>query len=495
MTLTRLSSSNSHLVGEKQSTSSLGVQTDMVKLVEDERDVLVHLPPPMESNTDPTRSNSPRSYAFSYPIASIYSVQVRPPTLTSWIGTVTISLYGGVTLPPLHFHDDESKSTLLDQDRRALALGVSSSSSTTAVGGSVPAAIPLAPSWGGEAFVSRLKKHSRVVRSQLDPSVFLINPSRIDLEAHVAGLALTDDGGAVPVEAMQGVRARVTGASGSRDNNARTRSPPQQQERTSILHQSSPVSGSSGRTRTRMHRAQQLSTGGRPSSQQDEWPDDLDAASSSGNDSGSASMDALTFSVLNGFSRITRSARQISQQAASTVLSHPLAKPLAKHVPKPIAQFALAPGEVSKLTDAAGVGAYDAARVYLAKWARIVAEEGERARKVEYGVDDSAFLGDELGESTGVFEVLAKTYHLKQKPRSTRAPNTPIQLEEWRAWFEPEQGRLLLDEQEAKRRIFQRGLADNDVRKQVWPFLLKLYPWTSTRQERAAIAEAKRCAG
>lgn len=244
-----------------------------------------------------------------------------------------------------------------------------------------------------------------------------------------------------------------------------------------------------------MHRAQQLSTGGRPSSQQDEWPDDLDAASSSGNDSGSASMDALTFSVLNGFSRITRSARQISQQAASTVLSHPLAKPLAKHVPKPIAQFALAPGEVSKLTDAAGVGAYDAARVYLAKWARIVAEEGERARKVEYGVDDSAFLGDELGESTGVFEVLAKTYHLKQKPRSTRAPNTPIQLEEWRAWFEPEQGRLLLDEQEAKRRIFQRGLADNDVRKQVWPFLLKLYPWTSTRQERAAIAEAKRCAG
>ncbi|KWU43943.1 GTPase-activating protein gyp7 [Rhodotorula sp. JG-1b] len=458
---------------------------------QDERDVLVHLPPPMESTTDPTRSTSPRSYAFSYSIASVYSVQVRPPTLTSWIGTVTISLYGGVTLPPLHFHDDESKSTLLDQDRRALALGVSSSSSATVGGGSAPAAIPLAPSWGGEAFVSRLKKHARVVRSQLDPSVFLINPSRIDLEAHVAGLALTDDGGAVPVGAMQGVRARVTGASGSRGNNGLARSPPEAQQRTSILHQSSPVSGSSGRTRTRMHRAQQLSTGGKPSLQQDEWPDDLDAASSSGTDPGSASMDALTFSVLNGFSRITRSARQISQQAASTVLSHPLAKPLAKHVPKPIAQFALAPGEVSKLTDAAGVGAYDAARVYLAKWARIVAEEGERARKVEYGVDDSAFLGDELGESTGVFEVLAKTYHLKQKPRSTRAPNTPIQLEEWRAWFEPEEGRLLLDEQEAKRRIFQRGLADNDVRKQVWPFLLKLYPWTSTRQERAAIAEAK----
>ncbi|GAA5988859.1 hypothetical protein JCM10908_006201 [Rhodotorula pacifica] len=460
---------------------------------QDERDVLVHLPPTMDT-ADSTRSNSPRSYAFSHPIASIYSVQVRPPTLTSWIGTVTISLFGGVTLPPLHFHDDESKSTLLDQDRRAHALGVASpSSSSSAVAGkrgAISANMPLAPSWGGEAFVSRLKKHARVVRSQLDPSVFLINPSRVDLEAHVAGLALTDDG-AVPDQALQGVRARLAGSSSSTNAENRLPRSPEQRERTSILHQSSPVSGSTGRTRTRVHRAQQPSTSNssREKLAQDEWPDDLDAAP--GDNGGGASMDALTFSVLSGFNRITRSARQISQQAASTVLSHPLAKPLAKHVPKPIAQFALAPGEVSKLTDAAGVGAYDAARVYLAKWARIVAEEGERARKAEYGVDDAAFLGDELGESTGVFEVLAKTYRLKQKPRSTRAPNTPIQLEEWRAWFEPDEGRLLLDEQEAKRRIFQRGLADNDVRKQVWPFLLKLYPWTSTRQERSAIAEAK----
>lgn len=44
--------------------------------------------------------------------------------------------------------------------------------------------------------------------------------------------------------------------------------------------------------------------------------------------------------------------------------------------------------------------------MYLAKWARIVAEEGERARKAEYGVDDSSLLEDEMGE-TGVFEVLA----------------------------------------------------------------------------------------
>ncbi|POY76334.1 hypothetical protein BMF94_0530 [Rhodotorula taiwanensis] len=458
---------------------------------QNERDVLVHLPPVMDDNSAAATTSSPRSYAFSHPVASIYSVQVRPPTLTSWIGSVTISLFGGATLPPLYFHDDESKSTLLDQDRRAKALGVSSlslSSSHSAAAASPP--VPLAPSWGGEAFVSRLKKHARVVRSQLDPSVFLINPSRVDLEAHVAGLALTED--AVPDGAMQSVRARLPGSGSNSDSGrlARSADDGRNAERTSILHQSSPVSGSSGRTRTRMHRTQAAApTAPTLEKAENEWPDDLDARN--GNDPNNGGMDALTFSVLNGFSRITRSARQISQQAASTVLSHPLAKPLAKHVPKPIAQFALAPGEVSKLTDAAGVGAYDAARVYLAKWARIVAEEGERARKIEYGVDDGAFLGDELGESTGVFEVLAKTYRLKQKPRSTRAPNTPIQLEEWRAWFEPNEGCLLLDEQEAKRRIFQRGLADNEVRKQVWPFLLKLYPWASSRQERSIIADAK----
>lgn len=212
--------------------------------------------------------------------------------------------------------------------------------------------------------------------------------------------------------------------------------------------------------------------------------------------------------------RPARSARQFSQQAASTVLSHPLAKPLAKHVPKPIAQFALAPGEVSRLTDAAGVGTYDSARVYLAKWARIVAEEGERARKAEYGVDDAGFLEDELGgEQGGMWEVLSKTYRIEGRPRSTRAPRTPVQLEEWGAWFEQDEGRLLLDEAEAKRRIFQRvgrcfrhtdlfnadalppvdsqGLADDEVRKQVWPFLLKVYPWTSTKAERSKIVEAK----
>ncbi|GAA5958710.1 hypothetical protein JCM3765_006012 [Sporobolomyces pararoseus] len=422
---------------------------------QNERDILVHLKPPTPDPSSSSvassfASNSSSVHAFSHPLTSLYSLQVHPPTLTSWVGTITISLFGGVTLPTLHFHDDESKSTVLDQDRRAHALGVG--------GGRSQPNLPLAPSWGGEAFLSQIKSQVRLLRSELDPTVYLVNPSSVDLEAHTLGKSYADD--AVPNEALRGIRGRI----GEGQRGARQRD----QAKTSILHQSSPVSKSSS-----------------PST--NDWPDDLDAPSRNGSPSGG--MDNLTFSVLSGFSRITRSAKSMSQQAASTVLSHPLAKPLAKHVPKPIAQFAFAPGEIASLAESAGVGVYDGARVYLAKWARIVAEEGERARKAEYGVDDSSLLEDEMGE-TGVFEVLSKTYHIA-KARTSRAPKTPISLEEWHAWFNPSNGQLLVSEPEAKRRIFQRGLVDDDCRKEVWPFLLGVYGWESSKEERKQIAEKK----
>lgn len=63
---------------------------------------LVSLPPPSSA------------HAFSIPIPSLYSLVIQPPTLSSWFGSVTFNLYGGETLPPLYFHDEESRSTVLD---------------------------------------------------------------------------------------------------------------------------------------------------------------------------------------------------------------------------------------------------------------------------------------------------------------------------------------------------------------------------------------------
>lgn len=238
---------------------------------EHERDILVHLAPPTPTPTSSLPATSPRTHAFSHPLDAVYSFQVQPPTLTKWVGTVSISLFGGATLPTLHFRDDESKSTVLDQDRRAQGLGVG--------GGRSQAPMPLAPSWGGEAFLSQVKGQVRLLRSELDPSVYLVNPSAIDLEAHTKGKSYAED--AVPNEALRGVRARVgEGQRGSRQRD---------QARTSILHQSSPVSQSSSSTAA------------------NDWPDDLDAPSRTGSTSpSSGGMDNLTFSVLSGFSRITR---------------------------------------------------------------------------------------------------------------------------------------------------------------------------------------------
>ena len=66
----------------------------------------------------------------------------------------------------------------------------------------------------------------------------------------------------------------------------------------------------------------------------------------------------------------------------------------------------------------------------------------------------------------------------------------PIVESELLAWFDQD-GKLLLSEAEAKRRIFQRGLT-NDARTLAWLFLLKVVPWDSTASEREQILKDKR---
>ncbi|SCZ87307.1 BZ3500_MvSof-1268-A1-R1_Chr2-2g04773 [Microbotryum saponariae] len=411
--------------------------------------VLVELnaPPSATEATILVTAPAPSSaHAFSIPIRRLYSLLVQAPTLTSWYGSVTCSLFGGETLPPLWFHDEESRSTVVDRDQRVAALGALGSAATSH---RANPDVPIPPSWGGEALLSQLRKYAHVLRSQVEPSLFLINPAREDIEVHSTPLFEDDE---VPSEAMQGLRLHNNASSSSNTGFARRM---RENKRNSILHQSLDLNAAAAT----------------PSSG-NEWPDEVPA------------VDNLTFSVLNSFSRITRGARSGIQVAAQSVLSHPLAKPLAKHIPEPIAHFANAPGELTRLQESAGVGAYDAARVYLAKWARVVAEEGERARRAEVIVNGST---DEASE-VGAFEILSSVYKVT-RPRSSRASATPILVTEWASWFD-DQGRLMLDEYEAKKRIFQRGLAE-DARKDVWPFLLKVFSWTSTTEERKRSKQEK----
>ena len=384
------------------------------------------------------------NHAWSIPLSSIYSVLVTPPTLANWYGSIQINLceaflqsssneQGHVrNLPtlPLFFHDDESPSTMLMMDRRSQALR------SGAAAGTLPS------SWGGEDLVLALKRYCNVVKSTIQPHLYLLNPSQMDLEAH--SVPLYED----ELLASSGAQAVLQHRNRSSTANSRT----------SILHQS------------------------------------LSPNASTSNSEALPSLDNLTFNVLNSFSRLTNRARNTAQNIAHPILSHPLSKPILKHLPPPIANLANANSpEYSKWAEKAGVAGYDAARVYLARWARTVAEEGEKARRSEmlfsgqHGLSEAGDV-DELG---GPFEVLATTYRLS-RPRSTRVQGVqPIVESEWRAWFDAASGKLMLSAEEAKKRIFQRGLVEG-ARREAWPFLLQVYPWDSTAEERKSIYKAKK---
>jgi hypothetical protein len=139
-----------------------------------------------------------------------------------------------------------------------------------------------------------------------------------------------------------------------------------------------------------------------------------------------------------------------------------------------------------------GVGEFESARVYLARWARIVAEEGERSRRREaqaIPADASASATEENGE-LGIFELLHSTANLPT-PKSSRDPKHPVGVEVFTEWFAPD-GRPTISRDRLRMEIFQRGISDMDqARRKLWPYLLGVYEWDVTEDERRRLWQAK----
>lgn len=130
---------------------------------------------------------------------------------------------------------------------------------------------------------------------------------------------------------------------------------------------------------------------------------------------------------------------------------------------------------------------FDSARVYLARWAMSIAEQSDKERNARICTGQD-ILGRE-NSSVGEFEILElETGNLGLQER-----RRVLQLPEWEGFFDPISGRLQLTTEEVKERIFHGGLDPNDgVRKEAWLFLLGVYPWDSSREERQAIINSKR---
>ena len=128
---------------------------------------------------------------------------------------------------------------------------------------------------------------------------------------------------------------------------------------------------------------------------------------------------------------------------------------------------------------------FDSARVYLARWAMGIAEDSERERQQRIWTARDVLETE--SSDVGEFEILdAANMSLVDKRK-------PVTLKEWTDWFDASTGRLQVTQDEVKERIFHGGLNPSDgVRKEAWLFLLGVYDWNSTAEERRAQLHSKR---
>ncbi|GMF78194.1 unnamed protein product [Aspergillus oryzae] len=130
---------------------------------------------------------------------------------------------------------------------------------------------------------------------------------------------------------------------------------------------------------------------------------------------------------------------------------------------------------------------FDSARLYLARWAMSISEQSERERNQRIWTARDVLEME--NSSVGDFEIL----ELETGTMSIHERRKTVTLKEWEGFFDPATGRLQVTVEEVKERIFHGGLDPNDgVRKLAWLFLLGVYPWDSSHDERQALMNSKR---
>ena len=168
------------------------------------------------------------------------------------------------------------------------------------------------------------------------------------------------------------------------------------------------------------------------------------------------------WTVLEKLSQVTTFTRRTAQAVAEN-----------KNLPPQVRRLMQSP-QAQMVSDE-----FDSARLYLARWAMSIAEQSERERNERVWTAKEIM---EMEESElGSFEIL-DTDSLSLQDR-----RKPVDAKEWKSWFGSSSGKLEKTPEEVKERIFHGGLSkDDDVRKEAWLFLLGVYEWDSTADERKA---------
>jgi hypothetical protein len=170
------------------------------------------------------------------------------------------------------------------------------------------------------------------------------------------------------------------------------------------------------------------------------------------------------WNLMEKFSKVTT----FTRRTADSVIDNPKIPPQVRRL--------LRNPEVQTLQDE-----FDSARIYLARWAMGIAEQSERDRNQRIWTARDVLEMEET--DVGEFELLDTQMGslTMQELRKT------VTLKEWKSFFDPQTGRLQVTVDEVKERIFHGGLdADDGVRKEAWLFLLGVYDWGSSADERKA---------
>ncbi|CAI5760465.1 unnamed protein product [Candida verbasci] len=144
-----------------------------------------------------------------------------------------------------------------------------------------------------------------------------------------------------------------------------------------------------------------------------------------------------------------------------------------ENAPKPIKDILYTQPEVIKIGDD-----FDSARIYLAKWAQQVKEEAERS---------SNLMGDDISSKIDK-ELSGENVILTQEEVNSTTRLNLISKTEWESYFDYS-GRLRITIDELKSRIFHGGLSE-EIKREGWLFLLEVYPWESSTEERLVLDQS-----
>lgn len=184
-----------------------------------------------------------------------------------------------------------------------------------------------------------------------------------------------------------------------------------------------------------------------------------------------AAMDPVTkfvkeagWNLMEKFSKVTT----FTRRTADSVIDNPKMPPQVRRL--------LRNPEVQVLQEE-----FDSARIYLARWAMGMAEQSERDRNQRIWTAKDVLEMEET--DVGEFELL----DTEMGSLSMKEQRKTVTMKEWNSFFDQRTGRLSVTVDEVKERIFHGGLdAEDGVRKEAWLFLLGVYEWDSSADERKA---------